>query len=342
MISWRSRAERWRLSSRISSTSWSLAVSVNSGCFSRLRTPSWTTRVSAPCSKWSSKTRTWLSTSFSTPGVSRSASDPTSSLSLPATFFRIRPASRLRAPCSTGWLISMTCCRSRFPSIRRMSRTACGSKETRSWVQQLDRPAILVANHSSHADTPLLLHALGDRVRERTVVAAAADYFYGRPWLGRVVSLWLNTFPFARSGGAQEVMHRSSVLLKSGWNLLVFPEGTRSPDGRLQPFKPGVGHLAVENRTPVIPMHVRGSQRVLPKGRNVPLPAPVRIRVGKPLSPGAGETSRDFADRVEQAVQALAKGSTSPELTGSWIERWKASDKRAPRPRARLGPEAPE
>jgi len=214
--------------------------------------------------------------------------------------------------------------------------------EGSEWVQQLDRPAILVANHSSHADTPLLLHALGDRVRERTVVAAAADYFYRRPWLGRVVSLWLNTFPFARSGGAQEVMHRSSVLLKSGWNLLVFPEGTRSPDGRLQPFKPGVGHLAVENRTPVIPMHVRGSQRVLPKGRNVPLPAPVRIRVGKPLSPGAGETSRDFADRVEQAVQALAKGSTSPELTGSWIERWKASDKRAPRPRARLGPEAPE
>ena len=72
------------------------------------------------------------------------------------------------------------------------------------WVRDLDRPAIIASNHVSHADTPLLLHALSDRTRERTAVAAAADYFYKRPWLGRVVSLWLNTFPFARTGGAPE------------------------------------------------------------------------------------------------------------------------------------------
>ena len=193
------------------------------------------------------------------------------------------------------------------------------------WVQDLDRPVILASNHTSHADTPLLLHALGDRVRAKTVVAAAEDYFYSRPAIGFLTSLWLNTFPFARSGGPQEVLNRSSQLLKAGWSLLVFPEGTRSPDGSLQAFRPGVGHLATENKVDVIPMHIRGSHRIMPKGRDIPLPAPVRIRVGRPLHAAEGESSRAFAGRVEKAVQELAEGVQTAAVTGSWIERWRAT-----------------
>jgi 1-acyl-sn-glycerol-3-phosphate acyltransferase len=193
------------------------------------------------------------------------------------------------------------------------------------WVQDLERPAILAANHVSHADTPLLLYALSERTRERTAVAAAADYFYRRPWLGRVMSLWFNTFPFSRTGGAQGVLHSSAELIRSGWNLLVFPEGTRSADGRLQEFKPGVGHLAMETRAPVIPMYVRGAHRVMPKGRRFPLPAPVKIRIGRPLQPAKQETSRDFADRVERAVQQLAAESDDREIVGTWIDRWRAT-----------------
>jgi 1-acyl-sn-glycerol-3-phosphate acyltransferase len=205
--------------------------------------------------------------------------------------------------------------------------------EGEEWVQELDRPVILASNHTSHADTPLLLYALGDRVRERTVVGAAADYFYGprRRWIGFLTSLWLNTFPFARTGGPQEVLHRSSQLLKSGWNLLVFPEGTRSENGALQEFKPGVGHLATENRVDVIPMHVRGAHRIMPKGRDVPLPAPATIRIGKPLKVAEGETSRSVAERVERAVQELADGIDSHEVTGSWIDRWQATAPRKSR-----------
>jgi 1-acyl-sn-glycerol-3-phosphate acyltransferase len=199
------------------------------------------------------------------------------------------------------------------------------------WVADLERPAILASNHVSHADTPLLLHALSDRTRERTAVAAAADYFYKRPWLGRVVSLWLNTFPFARTGGAQAVLHSSSELLRSGWNLLVYPEGTRSVDGRLQEFKPGIGHLAKETRAPVIPMHVRGSHRVMPKGQRIPLPAPVVIRIGQPLEVGKDEPSRDFAVRVERAVQRLAAKTEDPEVVGTWIDRWRATERRRSR-----------
>ncbi|HEV2953002.1 MAG TPA: lysophospholipid acyltransferase family protein [Candidatus Dormibacteraeota bacterium] len=192
--------------------------------------------------------------------------------------------------------------------------------EGAEWITGLDRPAILASNHSSHADTSLLLYALPDRARERTVVAAAADYWYRRPFLGRVISLWLNTFPFSRTGGASEVLHRSSQLLKGGWNLLVYPEGSRSPDGRLQAFKPGVGHLATQTRSPVVPMHVRGSRRLMPRGRSIPLPAPVTIKIGKPLYPGRGEGSREFTVRVEEAVRDLAGGKEQ----GDWIARWRA------------------
>lgn len=195
----------------------------------------------------------------------------------------------------------------------------------REWLHDQDRPMILASNHTSHADTQILLYALPDRARERTVVAAAADYWYRRPWLGRLTSIWLNTFPFARSGGAQGVLHSSSQLLRSGWNLLVYPEGTRSEDGRLQEFKPGVGHLATETRTPVIPIHVRGTHRVMPKGRRFFLPAPVEVRIGRPLAPTPGETSRTFTGRVETAVRELGRGSRDAEFVGSWIERWRAT-----------------
>src|SRR5690348_2689487 len=197
--------------------------------------------------------------------------------------------------------------------------------EGREWVKELDRPVIFAANHSSHADTSLVLHALTDRARERTVVAAAADYWFKRPLLGNIVSLFLNTFPFSRTGGAQAQLHSSSTLLKSGWNLVLFPEGSRSPDGRIHDFKPGVGHLASETGTPVIPVHIQGAQRIMPKSQKLPLPAPARIRIGKPMRPKAKEGSREFTARVETAVRDLSKEARQPQLQGGWIERWRAS-----------------
>jgi 1-acyl-sn-glycerol-3-phosphate acyltransferase len=194
--------------------------------------------------------------------------------------------------------------------------------EGREWVRELERPVIFAANHSSHADTSLILHALGDRARERTVVAAAADYWFKRPLLGNIVSLFLNTFPFSRTGGAQAQLHSSSQLLKSGWNLVLFPEGSRTPDGRIHEFKAGVGHLANETGTPVVPMHIRGAYQVMPKGQKLPIPGPVRVRIGKPMAPQSDEGSRQFTARVEKAVRALALEPSQPDIQGTWIERW--------------------
>jgi 1-acyl-sn-glycerol-3-phosphate acyltransferase len=203
--------------------------------------------------------------------------------------------------------------------------------EGREWVRQMERPVIFAANHSSHADTSLILHSLTDTTRDRTVVAAAADYWFKHPLLGNIVSLFLNTFPFSRTGGAQAQLHSSSQLLKAGWNLVLFPEGSRSPDGRIQEFKPGVGHLAKETGTPVVPMHIRGAFQVMPRHQALPVPGPIRVRIGKPMTPQPAEGSREFTARVEKAVRALAEEAKQPELQGTWIERWHASKPRANR-----------
>jgi 1-acyl-sn-glycerol-3-phosphate acyltransferase len=200
--------------------------------------------------------------------------------------------------------------------------------EGREWVRELERPVIFAANHSSHADTSLILHSLTDKARDRTVVAAAADYWFKRPLMGNIVSLFLNTFPFSRTGGAQGQLHASSQLLKSGWNLVLFPEGSRSPDGTIQEFKPGVGYLARETGTPVVPMHIQGAFQVMPRGQRLPVPGPVRVRIGKPLTPEREEGSREFTARVEKAVRTLATRPRQPEIQGTWIERWRASKPR--------------
>ena len=202
--------------------------------------------------------------------------------------------------------------------------------EGREWVRELERPVIFAPNHSSHADTSLMLHALSDRARDRTVVAAAADYWYKRPLLGNIVGLFLNTFPFSRTGGAQAQLNSASRLLKSGWNLVYFAEGSRSPDGRIQEFKPGVGFLAKETGTPVVPVHIRGAHGIMPKGQKLPLPGPVRVRIGKPMVPAPKEGSREFTTRVERAVRALSAEPKQTEIQGGWIERWRALKPREP------------
>src|SRR5439155_25190067 len=116
-----------------------------------------------------------------------------------------------------------------------------------------------------------------------------ADYWFKHPILGNIVSLFLNTFPFSRTGGAQAQLHSSSQLLKSVWNLVLFPDGSRSPDGRIQEFRPAVGHLAKETGTPVVPMDIQEAFQFMPRHQKIPLPGPVRVTIGRPMMPQQSE-----------------------------------------------------
>ena len=107
----------------------------------------------------------------------------------------------------------------------------------REKLAALKGPVILVANHASHIDTPVILSALPRRLRKRTAVAAAADYFYRNRLVAWLVSLIFNTVPIDRKGGGGLSKNGSHLdtLLDQGWSLLLYPEGTRSRSGGTGP-----------------------------------------------------------------------------------------------------------
>ncbi len=182
-------------------------------------------------------------------------------------------------------------------------------------LRKLDGPALIVANHSSHLDTPLLLLSLPDAMRRRTAFAAAADYFFDTWWRAAGSAIVFNTFPIERRGG--KLSATPGDLLADGWNVVVFPEGTRSPDGWLQRFRMGAAYLAVEHKVPVIPVGIKGSFAAMPRGRGWPVPGrpTVAVRYGDPLHPAEGESPREFAPRIAAAVAALLD-----EESTNWYE----------------------
>lgn len=176
---------------------------------------------------------------------------------------------------------------------------------------KVDGPCLIVANHSSHLDTPLLLCTLPGPWRRRTAVAAAADYFFDTWWRATASSIMFNTFPIERRGG--RLSSTPGDLLADGWNVVVFPEGTRSQDGWMERFRMGAAYLAVEHDVPVVPVGIRGSFAAMPRGRGWPVPGRPRVavRYGEPLYPAEGESARTFAPRVSAAVAALLDEETS-------------------------------
>lgn len=172
-------------------------------------------------------------------------------------------------------------------------------------LSRVSGPVIFVANHASHLDTPLILLTLPDEWRRRTAVAAAADYFFDTWWRAVGSAVLFNTFPIERRGGTMAAT--PGQVLADGWNLVVFPEGTRSPDGWLGKFRMGAAWLAVENQVPVVPVAHRGTFAAMPRGQDWPSPGrrPVTIRFGEPLMPQPDESAREFAPRVRAGVAAL-------------------------------------
>ena len=136
-------------------------------------------------------------------------------------------------------------------------------------LQHLDGPVIFAANHASHIDTPLLLTTLPVEFRHRTVVAAASDYFFDRTWKSVLWSFALAAIPIERSRVNRRSADTAAELIEDGWNLVIFPEGGRSPDGWTQPFRGGAAYLARRTGRPVVPVYLHGTRHVLPKTAGV-------------------------------------------------------------------------
>ncbi len=174
--------------------------------------------------------------------------------------------------------------------------------------------AILASNHLSIVDSfflPLML--------ERPVTfAAKSEYFTGTRLIDRLTAIYLrrtNQLSVDRSQGraSRGMLEAALDLLRRGELFGIYPEGTRSPDGRLYRGRTGVGWLALTSGLPVIPVAMIGTDHVLPPGSTVPRLRPVEIRVGKPLTfaehAGTGSPARarrTVTDEVMRAIQELS------------------------------------
>ncbi|WP_432562820.1 lysophospholipid acyltransferase family protein [Kineococcus sp. SYSU DK003] len=190
----------------------------------------------------------------------------------------------------------------------------------RPWVRGLENvprsgPAILASNHLSAADTVLLPTV----VRRRVTYIAKADLFTGKGLRGKLTAglmRGIGQLPVDRSGGkASSVAIDSAVRVLRGGELLgIYPEGTRSPDGRLYRGRTGVARIALATGAPVIPVAMIGTDDLLPTGRILPKVRRVGVVIGEPLdfSRYAGRAEdqlvvRSVADEVMYAIQKLSK-----------------------------------
>jgi 1-acyl-sn-glycerol-3-phosphate acyltransferase len=206
-------------------------------------------------------------------------------------------------------------------------------------------PVLFFSNHSSHLDATLILATLPDRWQRRTAVGAAQDYFFDVWWRQAFTALVYAGFPIDRAKGGQGATDKARELVRDGWSIVVFPEGTRSADGHVQRFRHGSARLCLELGIAAVPIAIVGAYQAMPRGRFWPRPGrpTVTVRYGDPIVPAEGETHQELSRRMSQAVGQLfdedrttwweslgrAERGQTPSLAGpsgpGWRRRWEGS-----------------
>jgi 1-acyl-sn-glycerol-3-phosphate acyltransferase len=174
-------------------------------------------------------------------------------------------------------------------------------------------PVIIASNHLSFIDSVVIPVAVRRRVR----FLAKAEYFTGRGLRGRGVAAFfrvIDAVPVERTGNRDSMRSLESALavLREGTAFGIYPEGTRSRDGRLYRGRTGVGWLAVTSGAPVVPVALTGTDRVQPVGARGVRIAPVRVRFGPPVDPAdyagmpAGRARRALTDEVMERIAGMS------------------------------------
>jgi long-chain acyl-CoA synthetase len=164
----------------------------------------------------------------------------------------------------------------------------------------------------------LVKYALAEYGRDMVSLAAQDYFFEGNRWRKTYFENFTNLVPMARGSSLRQALRQAGELLEEGKTVLIFPEGTRSPQGTLQEFKSAVGHLALHQHVDILPVWLGGTYAALPKGATVPRRRDVEARIGPPLrfselkrlTEGMRmmDASRAVARLTQDAVAALARG----------------------------------
>ena len=185
-------------------------------------------------------------------------------------------------------------------------------------------PVLVISNHVIYLDVGFVLAALPFRLRHRLAVAMGGErlaemrrppreWFFPRRWLQRmnyflVVALF-NVFPLPKRLGFRESFRFAGDLADRGWSVLVFPEGDMTPDGKLQPFRAGIGLLANNLKLPVVPIRIDGAYEVREAHSRFNRPGRIRVYIGKPVEIPAGSDPQESTRALEQAVAGLGRSS---------------------------------
>ena len=183
-----------------------------------------------------------------------------------------------------------------------------------------DKPLLLIANHITAFDVPLILYALPGHMRRHTATAMAADIL--RDWRRRrnqgswllnslgpftwlLVTMLYNVFPLPRSAGFRRSFQHAGEALDHGYNVLVFPEGHRSEEGHLQPFRAGIGLLADESQTSLLPVALKGLGEMQAGRRRWFRSGKLEIIVGTPVSFDGNAAIEEITDRLQDEMRRL-------------------------------------
>lgn len=189
-------------------------------------------------------------------------------------------------------------------------------------------PALLVANHSSVLDPPLV-----GAVAPRPLYYLAKAELFRIPLFGAFFRA-INVRPVERNGADPKALRLALRILKDGHALMVFPEGTRGEEGVLRKAKGGAGMLALLSQAPVVPIYIEGSGKVLPRGQVIPRPGRLRVRFGSPLhfalEDGGARKARYL--EVSRAMMAAIAGlgATAAPPAGAWTGIHDSANSRVP------------
>lgn len=175
---------------------------------------------------------------------------------------------------------------------------------------------VYVANHASFLDPFIMGAAMGPARVARTRWTGYTGMAFANP-VTRFLSRIARTLPVAPERGATAALALSAAAIRQGDSLAWFPEGQRTPDGRLQDFRPGVGRLLARFPLPVIPVHIAGSFEAMPTGKHWPRLVPIVIRFGAPIDPRAlapDLAAPDAPERLALALQEAVAGLEAPKL----------------------------
>lgn len=169
-------------------------------------------------------------------------------------------------------------------------------------------PCIVVANHNSHLDAPILMSMFPIGRLAHIHPVAAADYFGKTAWRRTIVMVGMNAMGIERTAApGRDVLQPTIEALEAGETLIFFPEGSRGTPGVIGTFKPGIGKIV--KSVPgvlVLPVFLAGAERSLPRGESVPLPLGIDVIIGKPRTYSPLLDARDIAEMVRADVLALA------------------------------------